>query len=59
MACALGGLDGLVFTAGIGEHAPAIRAAVCSRLAWLGVTLDPAALAAASKCASSRRTRRQ
>jgi acetate kinase len=43
MACALGGLDGLVFTAGIGEHAPAIRAAVCARLAWLGVTLDPAA----------------
>jgi acetate kinase len=43
MACALGGLDGLVFTAGIGERAPAIRAAVCARLAWLGATLDPGA----------------
>ncbi len=43
MACALGGLDGIVFTAGIGEHAPAIRAAFCARLAWLGITLDPAA----------------
>ena len=33
LVSALGGLDGLVFTAGIGEHAPAIRAAVCARLA--------------------------
>ncbi len=39
----LGGLDGLVFTAGIGEHAADIRALVCQRLAWLGITLDPAA----------------
>jgi acetate kinase len=39
----LGGLDGFVFTAGIGEHAPEIRAAVCQRLAWLGVVLDDAA----------------
>jgi len=38
---ALGGLDGLVFTAGIGEHAPPVRARVCAHLAWLGVTLDP------------------
>jgi acetate kinase len=36
----LGGLDGFVFTAGIGEHTPHIRAAVCARLAWLGVRLD-------------------
>ena len=43
---ALGGLDGLVFTAGIGEHAPAIREAVCVRLAWCGVRLDNAANAA-------------
>ncbi len=43
LAASLGGLDGLVFTAGIGEHAPAIRAAVCRRLDWLGVRLDPAA----------------
>jgi acetate kinase len=46
LASALGGLDGLVFTAGIGEHAPAIRAAVCARLAWLGLTLDDQANAA-------------
>ena len=37
---ALGGLDGLVFTAGIGEHAAPIRAEICSRLAWLGLRLD-------------------
>ena len=43
LAASLGGLDGLVFTAGIGEHAPRIRAAVCRRLDWLGVRLDPAA----------------
>jgi acetate kinase len=43
LASALGGLDGFVFTAGIGEHAPAIRAAVCERLAWLGIGMDAAA----------------
>jgi len=43
LVCALGGLDGFVFTAGIGEHAPAIRAAVCSRLAWLGLLVDDTA----------------
>lgn len=36
----MGGLDGIVFTAGIGEHNPAIRAAVCDGLAWLGLALD-------------------
>jgi len=40
MTSALGGVDGLVFTAGIGQHAPAIRAGVCARLAWLGIRLD-------------------
>jgi acetate kinase len=43
MAAALGGLDAIIFTAGIGEHSSAIRSAVCSRLRWLGVTLDVAA----------------
>ncbi len=43
LTSALGGLDGLVFTAGIGEHAAAIRAGVCARLAWLGIDLDAAA----------------
>jgi acetate kinase len=37
LAASLGGLDGFVFTAGIGEHAPEIRTAVCERLRWLGV----------------------
>ena len=41
LTSSLGGLDGLVFTAGIGEHAPEIRAMVASRLGWLGVDLDP------------------
>jgi acetate kinase len=39
-AAAMGGVDGFVFTAGIGENAPAIRAAVAQRLAWLGLDLD-------------------
>ncbi|KAB2921821.1 MAG: acetate/propionate family kinase [Candidatus Contendobacter sp.] len=46
LAAALGGLDALVFTAGIGEHAVAIRERVCRAAAWLGVELDPAANAA-------------
>jgi acetate kinase len=48
MISALGGLDGLVFTAGIGEHAPAIRAAVCARLSWLGLRIDDTANAASA-----------
>ncbi|MBB3445927.1 acetate/propionate family kinase [Rhizobium sp. BK379] len=40
MSVTLGGLDAIVFTAGIGEHQPQIRAAVLQRLAWLGVTVD-------------------
>jgi acetate kinase len=43
LVSALGGLDGLVFTAGIGEHATAVRTAVCHRLAWLGLEIDAAA----------------
>jgi acetate kinase len=43
---ALGGLEGLVFTAGIGERAPTIRAEICDRLAWIGVRLDATANAA-------------
>jgi acetate kinase len=41
LAGSLGGLDGFVFTAGIGEHAAPIRAAVCDRLIWLGVQMNP------------------
>jgi acetate kinase len=40
LAAALGGLDALVFTGGIGENAAAIRARVCRAAAWLGLTLD-------------------
>jgi acetate kinase len=40
MAAALGGLDALVFTAGIGENAAEIRARVCQDAAWLGIVLD-------------------
>jgi acetate kinase len=43
LAAALGGLDAFVFTAGIGENAPAIRARIVERLAWLGAELDPEA----------------
>jgi len=43
MATTLGGLDCLVFTGGIGEHAKEIRSAIGERLAWLGVRIDAAA----------------
>lgn len=46
MSVTLGGLDAIVFTAGIGEHQPQIRAAVLQRLAWLGATVDDKANAA-------------
>jgi acetate kinase len=42
MAASLGGLDGFVFTGGIGEHAAGVRAMVGERLRWLGVELDAA-----------------
>ncbi|MGH3132297.1 MAG: acetate/propionate family kinase [Gaiellaceae bacterium] len=40
MAASSGGLDALAFTAGVGERSPGVRAAVCARLAFLGVELD-------------------
>ena len=43
MAGALGGVDGLVFTAGIGENSAEIRARICAACEWLGVELDAAA----------------
>src|SRR5262252_156021 len=43
LAASLGGLDGLVFTAGIGEHASEIRSRICARCSWLGVVLDESA----------------
>ena len=46
LATTMGGLDALVFTAGIGEHQPEVREAACRHLAWLGVQLNSAANAA-------------
>src|SRR5262249_25090117 len=43
LAAALGGIDGFVFTAGIGENSPSMRARIATHLAWLGIALDPAA----------------
>jgi acetate kinase len=42
LVAALGGLDTLIFTAGIGEHSPAIRARICDGLRYLGVEVDTA-----------------
>jgi acetate kinase len=49
MASALGGLDSLVFTAGIGERSAEIRARVCKGLAWLGLALDEGANAGSAE----------
>ena len=43
LAAAMGGIDGIVFTAGIGEHSPEVRARVAAGLGWLGLELDAAA----------------
>jgi acetate kinase len=43
LAAALGGLDGIVFTAGVGENAAPVRSAICHACAWLGVALDEVA----------------
>ncbi|MFQ5773155.1 MAG: acetate/propionate family kinase [Kiloniellaceae bacterium] len=50
LAAALGGLDALVFTGGIGEHAGPVRAAVCRGARWLGVELDENANALGGPC---------
>ena len=47
MAAALGGLDALVFTGGVGEQSPVVRSRTAAGLAFLGVALDSAANAAA------------
>jgi acetate kinase len=43
LTAVLGGVDGIVFTAGIGENSPEIRQRICDASAWLGLDLDPAA----------------
>ncbi len=57
MAATLRGLDTLVFTGGIGEHAPSVRAAVCESLRFLGVRLDPHANASNARTISSSESR--
>jgi acetate kinase len=59
LAAALGGLDAIVFTAGIGENAVSIRERICRDAAWLGVELDPAANANpdASGCITTAQSR--
>ena len=52
-AAVLGGLDAFVFTAGIGEHSAAVRAALCAKLAWLGVILDEQANTSGGPCISA------
>lgn len=53
LAAALGGLDGLVFTAGIGEHAAEVRRRVGAGVAWLGLMIDEEANAAGGPCIST------
>jgi acetate kinase len=43
LATAIGGLDAIVFTAGIGENSALVRSRICDRLAWMGVALDAGA----------------
>jgi len=57
MAAALGGLDAIVFTGGIGEHAAAIRSQVCRDAAWLGVSLDDNANESNERCISDAESR--
>lgn len=57
LAAALGGLDALVFTGGIGEHAPVIRAEICRKTAWLGLELDESANEAAATCISTHKSK--
>jgi acetate kinase len=54
MAACLGGLDGLVFTGGIGERSPVIRERICEGCKWLGVDLDPVANRRGDSCITAR-----
>jgi len=57
LAAVLGGVDGLVFTAGIGENSAEIRERICAASAWLGIELDPKANASRGPRISSVRSR--
>jgi acetate kinase len=43
LAAALGGLEAIIFTGGIGEHAAPVRTMICEQANWLGVHIDPQA----------------
>ncbi len=57
LAAALGGLDAFVFTAGIGENSPSMRARIAEKVAWLGGTLNPQANAAGDTSIAGRGSR--
>ena len=57
LTAVLGGLDALVFTAGIGENSPVIRQRTCEACAWLGIELDEAANSTNASCISHRGSR--
>jgi len=57
LTAALGGLDAIVFTAGIGEHAVPIRERVCRQADWLGIELDVAANAQSGPRITTARSR--
>src|SRR5262249_26293890 len=57
LAAALGGVDAFVFTAGIGENSPDIRAHIAQKIAWLGVDFDAEANSAAKALISRRGSR--
>jgi acetate kinase len=57
LAAALGGLDAFVFTAGIGENSPTMRARIAERLAWLGIDLDATANSKGSTLISKKDSR--
>jgi acetate kinase len=57
LAAALGGLDAIVFTAGIGENSRSLRERVCRDAAWLGVELDRDANERNAPCISTGRSR--
>ncbi|HEU5408714.1 MAG TPA: acetate/propionate family kinase [Nitrospira sp.] len=57
LAAALGGVDSLVFSAGIGEHAPAIRARICAGLEFLGIVINEPANEANQPVISSEASR--
>jgi acetate kinase len=57
LAASLGGLDGIVFTAGVGENAAPVRSAICRACAWLGLELDEAANREHKACISTPNSR--